>query len=74
MQRNSVRGPGSKNIDLALSRDFQLRKQPGDRDPGRSVQRVQLVPVGQPTTAINSRDLRSDYDRVDQRRRASSSP
>ena len=52
--RNSVRGPGTKNIDLALSRQFRLTGQQTIEFRAEAFNALNWFQLGNPATARNS--------------------
>ena len=61
--RNAFDGPGRKVVDLSLVRSFRFGEHAPDRGARRGVQRVQLVPAGQPEHHADQRDLRAHHCR-----------
>ena len=53
-QRNSIRGPGNKNVDLALARSFRLPSQRSIEVRAEAFNAFNWFQLGQPTTARNS--------------------
>jgi hypothetical protein len=53
-QRNSIRGPGSKNIDLALSRAFRVNDQQNVEIRAEAFNALNWLQLGNPNTAANS--------------------
>jgi hypothetical protein len=53
-QRNSIRGPGSKNIDLVLSRAFSVNKQQNLEIRAEAFNALNWLQLGNPATARNS--------------------
>ncbi len=61
--RNSIRGPGSKNVDLALTRNFRLSNTQNFELRAEAFNAFNWFQWGQPATTRSSRDVRADYVR-----------
>jgi hypothetical protein len=53
-QRNSIRGPGNKNVDLALARNFRLSNRQTVEVRAEAFNAFNWFQWGQPSTALNS--------------------
>jgi hypothetical protein len=53
-QRNLLTGPGSKNVDLAIARNFRIRERLSLQARGEATNAFNLVNLSNPTASLNS--------------------
>jgi len=53
-QRNLLTGPGSKNVDLAITRNFKIRERMSLQARGEATNAFNLVNLSNPTATLNS--------------------